>query len=170
MPLLYGGTAGAFPTMAPLVHPPARVCRVISGYVFWRLLHWPWRQYLAATASGSTTATPPPLASRTATGIYVTDGPSLQGCGSPADFAWRLSLFRSTQSECQLYGCAVIELDVPGGATVVPVPPQPGAGLGLTAGGARQWLIAGNIDLARTMAVNIVETSPSGVRHYPLPL
>lgn len=171
MPPLYGGAPGAFPVLPPVVQPPARGCRIIQGSVWWRLLFWEWRKYRAAIASGVAGVTPPTLASRLAPGVYFTDTTSLQGCDSPTDFAARVALSAQAQLDCQLFGCAVIEFDVPQNGVVTLPAPLPGAVQGLTGGGGREWLFAGNLDLSLTMLVNYVERAPGGQpRHYHLPL
>jgi hypothetical protein len=164
MPLF--GNAGQFLPLAPQPHPPARVYRVISGRVWWTLLHWPWRLYQAAVATGAAGVVAPTLAPLEVAGVYVTDEDSLHGCDDPAQFAWRLSLPAQTQNECQLFGCAVMRLDLPAAYALLPLPPLPGALPGLTGGGARQWLLAGNIDLAVTMRVDCIQMSIVGPRHY----
>jgi hypothetical protein len=169
MPLL-GGIAGTFPILAPRLHPPNRVYRVIPGNVWWTLLHWPWRQYSAAVATGTPGVTPPTIAPPGAHGIYVTDRASLRGCDSPADFALRMSLNAQAQQECLLFGCAVIRFQLPQPVVLLPLPPLPGATPGLTAGGAREWLLAGNLALAANMQVHCVERTLHGPRYYQLPL
>ena len=73
---LFGGNAGHFPVLTPRQSPPARLYRVVPGRVWWRLLHWPWRQYLAAVVTGTPGVAPPSLTPPGAPGIYVTDRPS----------------------------------------------------------------------------------------------
>jgi hypothetical protein len=170
MALLYGGTPGSYPTLSRLAQPPARVCRVIQGSVWWQLIYWPWRQYKAAVAVGKPGVSPPQLASRLTPGVFCTDPASLQGCNGPADFAWRVSLSAQAQRDCQIYGCVVIEFDVPIAHQLLPSVYLPGATPGFTGGGAREWQLAGNLDLASTMVVNYVEQAPTGPRHYNLPL
>ena len=103
-------------------------------------------------------------------GIYFTDRASLRGCDSPADFAWRLSMPAQAQQECQIFGCAVIRFDLPQPHAFLPLPPLPGAAAGFTAGGAREWLLAGNLDLAANMEVHYIDQTTQGPRHYLLPL
>ena len=110
---LFGGNAGQFPVLTRRLQPPVRVYRIVSGQVWWTLLHWPWRQYRAAVATGTGAVIPPALVLLGASGVYVTDRASLRGCDSPSDFAWRLSLFAQAQQECHLFGCAVIRFDLP---------------------------------------------------------
>jgi hypothetical protein len=167
---LFGGVPGGFQLLAARPQPPARVYRVTPGRIWWTLLHWPWRQYQAAVAAGVAGVVPPRLAPPGAAGIYVTDRASLVGCDSPADFAWRLSLNAQAQQECLIYGCAVIRLDRPQPCVLAPLPPLPGAAAGLSGGGAREWLLAGNLDLTASMQVHCVEQTPYGPRHYRLPL
>jgi hypothetical protein len=171
MPPLYGGAPGALANLAPVAQPPVRGCRVIQGSVWWQLLFWEWRKYRAAVASGMAGVTPPMLASKLATGVYFTDAASLQGCDGPADFAARMALSAQAHLDCQLFGCAVIEFDVPPAGHITLPPPLPGVVQGLTGGGGREWLLAGNLGLSTTMLVNYVERAPNGQpRHYHLPL
>lgn len=167
---LFGGSAGQFPVLSRRVHLPARVYRVIPGQVWWTLLHWPWRQYRAAVATGTPGVSPPTLARPGAPGVYVTDRASLRGCMSPSDIAWRLSLFAQAQQECHLFGCAVIQFDVPQPHALLPLPLLPGAAPGFTAAGAREWILAGNVALAETMQVYYVERTAHGSRSFRLPL
>jgi len=166
----YGGTAGAWATLSP-GQAPARGYRVISGAVWWNLIFVPWRDYLAARAVAITPApAPPELAASGASGVFFTDLQSLQGLQSPSDFARRVGLSQQAQTECQGYGCAVIEFDVPTSSTVTYPPPYPGTQQGLTVGGAREWMVSGNIPLATTMVVKYVDFSHSGPRAFDVPL
>jgi hypothetical protein len=167
---LFGGPAGQFGVLAARGQPSVRLYRVVPGQVWWTLMHWPWRQYRAAVAVGTPNISPPALAPPGAHGVYVTDRASLRGCNSPSDFAWRLSLSAWAQQECQLYGCAVISFDRPTPYALLPLPPLPGAAAGLTAGGAREWILAGNIDLADDMRVYYVERTALGSRYFRVPL
>lgn len=167
---LFGGTAGQFSVLTSRAQPPTLVYRVIPGRVWWTLLHWPWRQYLAAVATGTPGIVPPRLAPSGAQAVYVTDRVSLRGCDSPSDFAWRLSLSAQAQQECQIFGCAVIRLRLPQPFTLSPLPPLPGATPGLTAGGAREWLLAGNLDLDDNMEVHYLERRVKGSRYFRLSL
>jgi len=167
---LFGGIAGQFPSVITRHQPTVQCIRAIPGPVWWNLLHWPWRQYLAAIATGTASAVPPELAPPGAIGVYVTDRASMRGCDSPADFAWRRSLSAQDQQDCQLFGCAVIRFDLPHAAALLLPAPLPGVVPGLTGGGAREWLLAGNIDLDATMRVDYVERTAQGSRHYHLPL
>ena|SRR5438128_9071196 len=167
---LFGGAPGQFAIVTPRQKPPARAYRVIPGQVWWTLLHWPWRQYRAAVATGTPGVVPPRLAPPGAPGVFVTDRISLRGCDSPGDFAWRLSLHAQIQQECQIFGCAVIRFDLPPARALLALPPLPGAVPGLTGGGAREWLVAGNVDLHDSMQVHYVERTAQGSRYYRLPL
>jgi hypothetical protein len=167
---LFGGNAGQFPVLPRRLKPPLRVYRVIPGQVWWTLLHWPWRQYRAAVATGTPGVAPPTLAAPGAPGTYVTDRASLRGCDSPSDFASRLSLYAQAQQECQLFGCAVIRLDLPLPPALLSSRMLPGAAPGFTAGGAREWILAGNVDVAATMQVYYVERTAQGSRSFRLPL
>jgi hypothetical protein len=167
---LYGGTPGQFATVNTRANPPTRVYRVIPGPVWWTLLYWPWRQFLAAVACGTPGVRPPQLAHRGAAGVFVTDRISLRGCDDPGHFAWRLSLSPQDQLDCQLFGCAVVRFDLPQPHALLALPGLPGTNPGLTAGGAREWLLAGNIDLANTMQVHYVDRTHMGPRHFRLPL
>lgn len=170
MPCAFGGQPQVYRILQPrLFQAPARAYRIIPGKIWWRLVHWGWRKYKARVAAGLAQATAPALAPLNAAGVYCTDRPSLRGCHTSAHFAHRLSLTGSAQLECQLYGCAVVEFAVPPGAVLLPLPALPGAPLGLTGGGARQWLLAGNLALNPNMRVRYIESA--GTRpYYTLPL
>ncbi len=151
--------------LGPNPLPPARGYRVVSGLVWWRLIHWPWRQYQAAAAM-AIAASPPNLAPHGAPGVYFTDIDSLRGLISPADFALRLSLPPQAHAECQSYGCAVIEFDVPHRHTCTYPAQMTGANMrGLTAGGAREWLTPGNVAVNNSMVVTYIDVSTSGPRY-----
>jgi hypothetical protein len=167
---LFGGNAGQFAQVKRGEKFPRRVYRVIPGQVWWTLLHWPWRQYLAAVATGTPGVVPPRLASPGAAGVFVTDRLSLRGCESPADFAWRLSLTAQAQQECQIFGCAVIQFSLNESPQLVALPSLPGAVLGFTGNGAREWLVAGNIDLNASMRVDYIERTRTGSRTFRVPL
>jgi hypothetical protein len=166
----FGGLSGHYAILTAQPQPPARVYRVIPGRVWWRRVHWPWRQYRAAVATGTAGVVPPQLARVGAPGVFVTDRRSLRGCDSPSDFAWRLSLNAQAQQECQIFGCAVIRFDIPHPLMLAPLPPLPGATAGLTGNGAREWLLAGNLDLASSMRVYFIERTALGSRYFLLPL
>jgi hypothetical protein len=166
----FGGQLGQYAVLTARAQPPARVYRVIPGRVWWRRVHWPWRLYCAAVATGTPGVVPPQLARAGAPGVFVTDRASLRGCDSPSDFAWRLSLNAQAQLECQIFGCAVIRIDLPQGFVLAPLPALHGAAAGLTAGGAREWLLTGNIDLAPQMQVYFIERTVWGSRYFRLPL
>lgn len=139
--------------------------RLIPGAVWWQLVYIPWRRYLAAVSTATLGISPPTLAPP-GQNVYLTDQESLQGLVSPADFAMRLSLRARDHTECQLYGCAIIELTLPTG-TIYTLPyPGPGATPGLTAGGAREWLSTTNIDLASGMHVTYVENDRGRPRFF----
>jgi len=166
----FGGQTGQYAILTAQAQPPTQVYRIIPGRVWWRRVHWPWRQYRAAVATGTPGVVPPQLAHPGAPGVFVTDRASLRGCDSPADFAWRLSLNAQDQQECQIFGCAVIRPDLPHGFVLAPLPPLPGALPGLTGNGAREWLLAGNIDLDDHMQVHFIERMINGSRYFRLPL
>ena len=170
MSCLYGGTAGNCLVLQPQPTPPAKVCRIVPGSVWWTLIHWPWRQYLAAIASGVAVARPPLLASPMSMGVFVTDPPSLEGCFSPADFALRMALYSQAQLDCLLHGCAVVEFDLPPPANLSPLPAKAGVTTGMTGGGAREWLLTGNIALDLAMKVYYVEKTQTSPRHYEIHL
>ena len=172
----FGGTAGSWVRLNP-APPPTRGCRVIPGAVWWSFVFWHWRLYSAARAAGIV-AVPPTLARAGVTSVYITDQESLRGVLSPADFARRVGLPASAQAECQLFGCAMIEFDIPNPTTNVIAPPQyPGTQQGLTVNGAREWLLTGgsplqggNLPLDAQMKVIYVEFGSSGPRYFELPL
>lgn len=161
---------GTIATLKRRAKPTRQVYRVIPGRVWWTLVHWPWRQYRAAVATGTAGVSPPTLAPPGVSGVYVTDRASLRGLDTPSQFAYRLSLNLQSQSECQVFGCAVIEFNLPQGFELMELPSLPGASKGLTGGGAREWLLAGNIALDDKMRVYLVEMTLSSPRHYRLPL
>jgi hypothetical protein len=168
MPCPFGGSPGAWLNLHPSA-PPARGYRVISGSVWWRLMFWRWRGYLALSQFG-THVTAPFLAPRGALGIYFTDRQSLMGLQGPSDFAVRVALSRQAQAESQMYGCAVLEFDVPSHPGVILPPPHPGSQHGFTPRGAREWLAQGNIPLDDTMTVTYIDVTSSGPRWFNVPL
>jgi len=119
---------------------------------------------------GSPNATPPRLSHPGAAGVYVTDRASLAGCHTPSDFAWRLALNAQAQQECHLFGCAVIRFDRPNPYTLLPAPVLPGTVPGFTGGGAREWILAGNVALSATMQVHYIQRTATGARSYRIPL
>lgn len=149
--------------------PPPTGLRVIGGATWWNVVFPQWRRYLAARA-GAVPATPPYLGSDPTQGFYFTDIPSLHGLSTPADMAHRLSLYLPVRAEIDVYGCAVIQFAVP---PLVAPPTASYRGLtpGLTAGGAREWKTAANIEINHHMIVTYVDP-PSFVRQnwFPLPL
>lgn len=90
----------------------------------------------------------------------------------PGDFAWRMGLNAQAQQECQLYGCAVVEFDLPDLNTIVMPPPFPGSRQGLTVGKAREWMTTANVPFDdTTMAVKYVDNGiGGGSRWFDLPL
>ena len=105
-----------------------------------------------------------------AAGVYFSDVESLRGMSTPVEFANRLGLFGPAVTECQRYGCAVVEFDVPPNVPCTLPTPYPGLSQGLTVGGAREWLLAGNLALGGTMTVRIIDLTGQGPRNFQLPL
>src|SRR6185369_7441690 len=150
--------------------PPPKGYRVIPGIVWWNLIFWPWRQYIAARAMGLPVS-PPTLAPPGATGVYFTDIKSLEGLLSAGDFAKRLGLGLQAHRECNEYGCAVVEFDVVSPPPVSVPPPAPNAKQqGLTTGGAREWLTGGNVKVEDSMRVVYIDWTHNGVRFFEIPL
>lgn len=165
----FGGTPGATMSLSPGNSPPSRGYRVIPGAVWWRLIYWPWRQYLVARSAGMLNITPPLLAPLITTSVFFTDQDSLKGIQDPAGFARRVGLSLQAQTECQRFGCAVIQFDAPNDA-VKPLP-YPGVQQGLTVGGGREWKTLQNIPLnADSMTVVYIDIDNSGPRWFDLPL
>jgi hypothetical protein len=102
--------------------------------------------------------------------MYFTDRQSLQGLLSPGEYAWRLSLPLPAHDECQRYGCAVIEFDVPAHINVIVPPPYPKVPQGLTPGGAREWFLQGPLELDENMVVYYVDTVGGNPGYFILPL
>jgi hypothetical protein len=165
----FGGTPNFWPSLTPNIVRPIPGYRVISGAIWWTLIFWPWRKYLAARTAGI----PAPVPSLTppgAQGTYFTDRESLQGLVNPGDFVSRLALPPRAHAECQRYGCAVIEFIVPQSLSVIAPLPYPGCEQGLTPNGAREWLAQGAINLQDDMRVTYIDTVASGSRFFALPL
>lgn len=162
----FGGEGPA--TLAPLATPPARGYRVLSGALWWQHLHWLWRLYLASLTAPPH-GQPPLLGPRRppgGEGVWFTDLASLQGLHDPASFARRVALPSQAQHECQRFGCAVVEFEVPADALVhVPPPTVPGVPAGLTPQGAREWWLQGNVSLSAAMVVTYVEPTPGNPWH-----
>ncbi len=168
-------SAGSYPfgpgpvaTLTPSGPPPTGV-RVIGGATWWNLVFPHWRRYRAARAA-AIAATPPYLSGDPTRGFYFTDLPSLSGLNTPADIAHRLSLYLPVRAEIGVYGCAVIQFAVPP-LVAPPAASYRGSIPGLTAGGAREWKTAGNIELTEHMIVIYVDP-PNYTRQnwFPLPL
>jgi len=164
----FGGTPGAPRLLRPFTSPTARGFRVLPGAVWWRLIFWPWRQYLVAASAAIPNVRPPTLAPLGAPSVFFTDGESLQGIQDPAQFARRVGLSLQAQTECQRFGCAVVEFDVPD-QVLVPAP-YPGSDQGITPGGGREWMTMKNIELNETMGVTYIDVTRSGPRWFSLPL
>jgi hypothetical protein len=49
---LFGGNPGQYLVLPARPRPPVQIIRVIPGRLWWTLLHWPWRRYLAAVSTG----------------------------------------------------------------------------------------------------------------------
>ncbi|OGQ90113.1 MAG: hypothetical protein A2253_02515 [Deltaproteobacteria bacterium RIFOXYA2_FULL_55_11] len=115
--------------------------------------------------------TPPDLAPPGAAGVFFTDDKSLQGVLGASDFATRVGLNQQSQTECQKYGCAIIQFDVPSPPQAqVPIAAPGAKQQGITVGGAREWLTQGNVQIADTMVVVYTDTTSSGPRDFDLPL
>jgi len=101
--------------------------------------------------------------------VYFTDKESLVGVQTPEQFATRLGLARPATAECQRYGCAVVEFEVPPGRAITWGAPYPGVQQGMTVGKAREWFLAGNVSLSDNMKVWIIDAT-QGPRNFELPL
>lgn len=111
----------------------------------------------------------PQLARRSPTAVvYFTDAESLQVCIEAEDFGRRLSLHDPTLVQIGREGCAIIYFDISGHTVYIPDPSTmygitPDAGR--TVGGAREWCVAGNVDLDfDNMEVFVVYAGPWGRR------
>src|SRR5262245_16815768 len=110
----FGGTPGSLLNLRPSTSPPARGYRIIPGAVWWRLVFWQWRLYMVLRSAATPNIIPPFLAPLSQTPqVYFTDLDSLQGLISATDFAQRAGLSLTAQTECQRFGCAIIEFDAP---------------------------------------------------------
>lgn len=170
----FGGISGKLRNVRPQAAPPDRGYRVFSGAVWWRLVYWPWKKYVAQFIVANPQATRPNLARIGGRGVYFTDRDSLEGIENAVAFAKRAGLSQRAQTECNLYGCVIVEFEVPSGASVVLPPPAiNNVQQGLTVGGAREWLLGGNIDLKENMVVTCVGgliSSGHGQNWFQLPL
>lgn len=162
----FGGNGGQYLQLSPSNNVPDSGYRVISGLVWWQFIYLPWRKFIAVRAYNSTNHIHPPrLGSPTAQGIYFTDRESLVGVLGPGDFAYRCGLSAQTQTQCQLYGCAIIQFKIKSTHNVVvPKPSHFVSTAGMTVGGAREWLLQGNLDLSEDMRVYFVDINTSGQR------
>ena len=164
----FGGAPGGWPRLTPGPRP-ARGCRVIPGRAWWNLIFVPWREYRASRAAGIQ-APAPFLTAPGAPGMHFTDRQSLQGLLSPGDYAMRLSLPLPAHDECQRYGCAVIEFDVPAHFNVIVPSSYPGVTPGLTPGGAREWFLPGTLMLDENMVIYYIDTVGGMPGFFLLPL
>jgi hypothetical protein len=161
MPTPFGGRPNVWAhSLSPLTapHDPFGY-RIISGYVWWRLIYWRWRLYLAARRRG-TPVSAPGLSPAGST-VYFTDDESLKGVQSPSDFAHRMALYSHSHTECQRYGCAIVKFSLAGISYTTP-PPVPPATAGITGGGAREWVTTANVALADGMEVTYTEITSRG--------
>jgi hypothetical protein len=80
----FGGQAGHYAVLGARPQPPGQVYRVIPGRVWWRRVHWLWRQYKAAVATGTAGVVPPQLTPVGAAGVFVTDWACCAAAIAPA--------------------------------------------------------------------------------------
>ena len=167
----FGGSPGQWRRdLNPQARPPSRGFRVIPGAVWWTLVFWPWRLYLVARAEGRAGVTPPLLAPFGSRGVLFTDQESLQGIQGASDFAKRVGLSRWAQTECHLFGCAIVEFEAPSSSRL-PHPAVTSCQRGLTVGWAREWSTQmTNVQLVATMRVVYIDVSQSGPRCFEIPL
>jgi hypothetical protein len=157
--------------LSPVQTAPPLGYRIIPGSVWWRLIYWPWRRYLASLITPPPRPSPPLLGPPKPTGpqgFHFTDRESLEGLVWPIDFATRLALPGPTHLECHQYGCAVVEFN-----PTQYLRPQWSRTqyFGLTPLGAREWVTALNVELDISMRVIYVDRDPrGGHRYYYLPL
>ena len=119
------------PVKAPT---PNRVVRVIPSEIWGQVLQ-DWHNYQQNLDPE------PPLLGRPGSGeVYFTDPESIFICNNASDFGVRLSLGYSTAQ-----GCTAVFCDT--GGLLVSVPQKAEAAIqnGLTAGGAREWIVNGNL-------------------------
>ncbi len=157
---------------------PALVVRLVSGYVWDTVIFPQLQQHLLGAAP------PPRLGPPSASSVYVTDTQSIAVCRSAEDFAYRLSLRLNLPipnqmyatldplQEMRLYGCVMFYFVAPP-QTRLEVPPITAvhgihpSNQGLTAGGAREWILHQNPSFDfRTMEAFVV--NPSGARWGPI--
>lgn len=114
--------------------PPATAARVFP-LDRWEVLYQLWRDYVQGIDPE-----PPSLGLPGNATFYVTDPESLFGCRDAADFGERLALSIPSDE-----GCGVVFFPTQGLTIIVPEPGEGATEKGLTAGGAREWTVEGNI-------------------------
>ena len=138
--------------------PPRFGYRVFSGAFWWTYLYWSWRQYLATyKVAGTAPAPKPTLGNPTSGGFFFTDLWSLIGIRTAAEYASRVGLPRAAIAECNEYGCVIVRFSVIARDVQSPRP-YPGTQQGLTVGGAREWLLVNNVELAHGMEVTYIDS------------
>ena len=113
---------------------PSRAVRVIPSEIWNRILQ-DWYNY-----QQNLDPEPPLLGRSSSDEVYVTDPESIFICNDASDFGIRLSLGDSTAQ-----GCAVVFFDTNGLSVSVPQKTEAAIQDGLTADGAREWIINGNV-------------------------
>lgn len=142
-------------------NPPTTLCRVIPSRTWLRFPFQSWLKYVISRNTGGSLL-PPYLGKDSATHIYVTDEPSLNGFLEPARIARRLGLDKQTSIECTSYGCVIIRFTMSDPKVAILPAPNPNAiQQGLTVGDAREWLIP-NIRLDTSMDVMYIGINPIG--------
>lgn len=169
MPSPFGGTPGKWGMLTPLPNPANyKAYRVIPGEPWWRFVFLEWRVHLANLSVGVNV--PAPFLKPTMSpSLYITDEESLRGLVSPTDFATRLCLSHKAHLECT-YGCAIVEFDLSNYRFQLPKPLNHHLAPGVTAQGAREWIVTDDVELDRSMRVRYVEIGPHGPRFYDITL
>ena len=140
--------------------PPNHAARVIPAALRDQILQ-DWDNYVRGVDP-----LPPLLGRPGGAQVYITDPESIFNCTQAVDFETRLSLVAGTTAN----GCVIIFLSTEGLGVAVP-PAGPGAATnGLTADGAREWVITENpgIDLSLG-SMEMFEVDASSNRSGPIP-
>ena len=144
--------------MPLLTSPPQKGVRILHIEV-WRNIIVDWQNYVLGIDP-----IPPWFGLPGTTQVWFSDPESIFNCGQAADFGNRLALPLSTAN-----GCIVVFFDPSGFNTGIPQVGDELVVQPLTKGGARQWVIYGNVQIDLSAGVmEAFEVGGADIRRGPL--